>query len=156
MGHSVTSILQNNIAGIPLIGSDICGFKGDATPELCARWYTLGAFYTLSRNHNSRDAKPQEPYLFVNEIYEGTVSVLDIIQRAMWTKYSFVQYMYSCLMSVNQFDGGTVHRPLYFEFDNDPKAYTASHQLNFMLGASVKISINSNQLDRNMTEFYFP
>lgn len=87
MGFSVSSILEHNIAGIPLIGSDICGFIGDTTPELCARWYTLGAFYTWSRNHNIVGAKSQEPYVFENDIYEGTITILDIIRKAMQTKY---------------------------------------------------------------------
>jgi len=64
MGYSVTGVMQHNIIGIPLAGSDICGFIGDTTPELCARWYTLGAFYPFSRNHNNWGQISQEPYLF--------------------------------------------------------------------------------------------
>lgn len=39
MGFSVTGVMMHNIIGIPLAGSDICGFIGDTTPELCVRWY---------------------------------------------------------------------------------------------------------------------
>lgn len=66
MGRSVTGIYQHNIMGVPLVGADICGFTGDTTPELCARWYTLGAFYSWSRNHKVIDHIPQEPYLFAD------------------------------------------------------------------------------------------
>jgi len=73
MGYSVTGIMMHNIIGIPLAGSDICGFGGNTTPELCARWHMLGAFYPFSRNHNTLGAIPQEPYvnMFNNEYYEN-------------------------------------------------------------------------------------
>lgn len=55
MGYSVTGVMAHNIMGIPLAGSDICGFIGNTNNELCARWHTVGAFYPFSRNHNSPD-----------------------------------------------------------------------------------------------------
>ena len=58
MGWSVTGVMMHNILGIPLAGSDICGFIGDTTPELCARWHMVGAFYPFSRNHNNINQVP--------------------------------------------------------------------------------------------------
>jgi alpha-glucosidase (family GH31 glycosyl hydrolase) len=58
MGFSVTGVMAHNVIGIPLAGSDICGFLGDTNSELCARWHMVGAFYPFSRNHNTWGAKP--------------------------------------------------------------------------------------------------
>jgi lysosomal alpha-glucosidase len=95
MSYSVTGVMAHNIIGIPLAGSDICGFIGDTTPELCARWHMVGAFYPFSRNHNAWNNIPQEPYHFNFDIYEATTTYLEIMRRAMRIKYHMVRYYYT-------------------------------------------------------------
>ena len=95
MGFSVTGVMAHNIAGIPLVGSDICGFIGDTTPELCARWYIVGAFYPFSRNHNAWNNIPQEPWVFAEDVYTGTITYFDIIKMAMKTKMCMIRYYYT-------------------------------------------------------------
>jgi len=44
MGRSVTGIMAQNIAGNMMSGATICGYYGNATEELCTRWYMLASF----------------------------------------------------------------------------------------------------------------
>lgn len=121
MGYSVTGTMAHNIAGIPLVGADICGFIGDTSAELCARWYTVGAFYPFSRNHNAMGAAPQLPWNF-NTVYQGTVTYNEIIRNAMHTKLHLIRYYYT-QMSLVQQNGGAFYRPLFFDYPNDDNAY---------------------------------
>lgn len=155
MGYSVTGVMQHNIIGIPLAGSDICGFIFDTNAELCARWYTLGAFYPFSRNHNNWGQIPQEPWVWDGIVYESSTTFLNIIQRAMYTKFHMIRYYYTEL-TMSSLNGGAFFKPLFMEFPDDNGSLDAPQELNIMLGSAMKLSINSNTLDKNTTDFYFP
>jgi alpha-glucosidase (family GH31 glycosyl hydrolase) len=49
---SIVHLLEFNLFGIPFVGSSVCGYYENTTPELCTRWMQLGAFYTYFRNNN--------------------------------------------------------------------------------------------------------
>lgn len=39
MGYSVDGLFAYQMFGMPFIGSDVCGFNGDAKADLCTKWH---------------------------------------------------------------------------------------------------------------------
>jgi alpha-glucosidase (family GH31 glycosyl hydrolase) len=110
--------MMMNLFGIPVSGADICGFGGDTTAELCARWTVVGSFSPFSRNHNAYGAMVQEPYQFPG-MYEGEISFTSIMTQAIRNRYHLVRYYYTQLYLVNQM-GGAFYKPVFHEFPADP------------------------------------
>ncbi|GBP33029.1 Lysosomal alpha-glucosidase [Eumeta japonica] len=129
MEMSIPELLAFSLFGIPMMGADICGFRGDTTPELCKRWMQLGAFYPFSRNHNSDTSKPQDPVSLGEEVVEAS-------REALRLRYALLPYLYTLFHRAHVY-GETVARPMFFEFPSD----TATHAIDtqFMLGPSVLI-----------------
>ena len=100
---------------MPLAGADICGFFSNVTAELCARWYTVGAFYPFSRNHNNLGSSDQEPFAF-------SANYTSIIRKAMVTKMSLVKYYQTELLDKHLY-GGAFYQPLFFSFPDDANVY---------------------------------
>jgi len=107
---SIPAIMNFNIFGIPMTGSDICGFKSNTTEELCSRWMQLGLLYPFSRNHAENDTINQEPWAF-------GPTLLETSRVAINTKYLLLKYYYSLFISKG--GSGTVFRPAFFEFPDD-------------------------------------
>ena len=100
---SIIGMMQFNQFGMPLVGADICGFIGNSTEELCARWQQLGAFYPFSRNHNVWDAYDQDP-----GVWEGG-RVAKVAKASLEIKYYLLPYLYT-LFYHHTVSGGTVVR----------------------------------------------
>lgn len=129
MALSISSVLQYGLMGMPMSGPDICGFLGDATEELCARWMALGAFYPFARNHNSISSKiDQEPFRWK--------SVADISRKYLNLRYSLFPFYYT-LMHVAHEKGWPLWRPVFF-YDNSTEASGLNDQ--FFIGRELLIS----------------
>ncbi|GFS12740.1 lysosomal alpha-glucosidase [Elysia marginata] len=145
MYKSISAMLHANMFGIPMTGSDICGFHLNTSSELCTRWHQLGAFYGFSRNHNADDCLPQDPGQFDAESVAST-------RRALRVRYSLLPFLYT-LMWRSHVYGETVARPLLFEFPEDPVLENLDTQ--FMWGAALLISPVLTQGARSV-QAYFP
>eukprot|EP01038_Epipyxis_sp_PR26KG_P006616 gene6616-9083_t len=141
---SIVSIMDFNIFGVPMIGADICGFNGDTTEELCARWIEVGSFYPFARNHNTFGALPQELYRWE--------SVAEASRQALSIRYQLLPYLYSLFYAAHT-RGEPVIRPLWMNFRSDSNALQIDEQ--FMWGSGVLFSpvLTSNT---NTIKAYFP
>lgn len=143
MKTSIDSLYEYNLFGLPMMGSDICGFNLDATPELCTRWHQLGAFYPFSRNHKNSVWKQTEPYQYnfpVPELGDGT-TYTDLIRTALLHRYSLLRYIYSSFHHIGK-EGGSFFKPLYYEFQNDNTTFDDdATERNILLGSALKLSI---------------
>ncbi|VDM25868.1 unnamed protein product [Toxocara canis] len=125
---TIVGVQEFNMFGIPYVGSDICGYSGDTTEELCLRWHQLGAFHPFSRNHNNNNAVPQDPAQWP--------SVAAATREAYLFRYRYLPYLYSLHFAASR-NGGTVVRPVFFEFPKDQKTLDLGMQ--FMWGSGLMI-----------------
>lgn len=139
------------------MGSDVCGYNGETTPELCARWTVLSAVYPFARNNNNIDVTVEQyPFspLFSQSYKVGGPTYTEIMRGGMLKKYALLRYSYSSLMGLTS-TGGQFIKPLFYEFPTDAMAWENEGN-NFMMGESVKISVLSDALGQDTTDFYFP
>ena len=145
MTNSIRTMLDFNLFGIPLIGADICGFKSNTTEELCARWSSLGAFYSFSRNHNMWNTVKQDPASVGGLVLQSAIKSLNL-------RYTLLPFLYT-LFYHNSITGHPVISSLKINFPED--AMTNAIDRQFMWGDGILIT---PVLEPNVTEIdgYFP
>lgn len=150
--YSIIGTMNMNFFGVPLTGSDICGFMLDTNEDLCEKWTVLGAFYPFSRNHNALGAINQEPFFWSNKTSAN-------MKQAVQMKYSLLRYYYTQFWQIYSpyHPISTFFKPMFFEFPASELAYDDIER-NIMLGQAIKLSPNLHPYQPNVTEeeFFFP
>lgn len=127
--YSISQGLSFSLFGIPMFGTDTCGFIGDASEELCNRWAQLNAFFSFYRNHNDLKGSPQEFYVWP--------SVKDAAKTAINIRYWLLPYMYTILYNASN-RGDTFLRALSWEFPNDESLIGLDTQ--FLVGNAIMVA----------------
>ena len=121
--QSVAMLLGLGLSGVAFTGADIAGFAGDTTPELLTRWYQLGVFYPLMRNHSAKGTIHQEPWRFGD-------ATLQLVRESLDRRYRLLPTLYTLMLEATK-TGLPVLRPLVMLDQSDLECLSANDQLMF-------------------------
>lgn len=118
-----------NMCGFLYTGADLGGFGENTTEDLLLRWYALGIFMPLLRNHSALGTREQEPFRFKNSIEK--------FRNILKLRYRLLPYIYSEFMKA-ALQGTMYASPLGFIWSKDEDARRTEDQL--MIGESIMIA----------------
>ena len=104
----VHQLLNLGLSGFTWAGADIGGFTGGPSPELLTRWYQVGAFTPVFRNHAAKNTPRAEPWV------DGE-NHLAIRRRYIEERYRLLPYFYA-VSEQNARNGDPVMRPVFYDY----------------------------------------
>ncbi len=128
---SVQQIINLGLSGFGYSAADVSGFAGGPSADLLTRWFEIGAFTPVFRDHSANGTPRVEPWV------DGP-DHLAIRRRFVEERYRLMPYFYA-LADQNTRLGDPLMRPVFYDY---PSAMNAScdQSMAFTLGKSLLIA----------------
>jgi alpha-glucosidase len=120
---STPMLLSLGLSGYPLSGDDIGGFAGTPPPDLLTRWYELGVFNVIYRNHANKGTGDHEPWASGPQ-HEA------IRRRYIELRYKLLPYIYTGLEETAR-TGIPLMRPVFLDYPQFEGSYGDDHDFLF-------------------------
>jgi alpha-glucosidase len=128
----IRMMLGMGLSGVPFVGMDVGGFIGTPTPELYARWVQVGAFTPFFRTHTHYGSPDQEPWSFGENVEAISKKFIEL-------RYRMLPYLYTLLWESTE-SGSPIVRPLFWQYQDDPNAFSDEFQHQFMVGENLLVA----------------
>ena len=115
LGMSTPMLLNLGLSGYPIVGDDIGGFANSPPAELLTRWYELGAFNPIFRNHAAKGTADREPWVNGPD-HEA------IRRRYIELRYKLLPYIYSQTEETSR-SGIPLMRPVFLDYPQAAEFY---------------------------------
>ena len=119
--------LSFGLSGFTYWSHDVGGFVQRAPRDLYRRWLAWGVLTSHTRAHG---APPREPW-------EYDAALTEDFRRALGLRYALMPYIYAQAKDSSA-RGFPMVRPLFFEFPNDPGAWSVDDQ--YMFGSDLLVA----------------
>ena len=140
---STPMLLSMGLSGYPLVGDDIGGFASSPPMDLLTRWYELGAFNPIYRNHASKGTLDHEPWV-------GGPEQEDIRRRYIELRYKLLPYIYTGIEEMAR-TGLPLMRPVFLEYPQAEEFY--GDDRDFLFGRDLFVApVVSETLDSHAVQ----
>lgn len=131
-----TPMIENlGLSGFAFTGADVGGYAGSPSMDLLTRWFEVGAFQPIDRDHTEKGTADQEPWV-------GGPEQEAIRRHFIETRYELMPYFYT-LADESSRTGLPMVRPLFLEF---PNAAADGHPIDLDNGATSEFMLGSDLL----------